>query len=384
MDGNFFAKKRPWSRYKDYLLENYLDPYLAKVSALKRPILIVDCFAGRGRIDDGESGSPLIIAEAISRWRLKGNQIKGHFIEADERNFKMLQSAIQDHSAYCTISHGSFQDWIPTIAKFAQSHTVFLYVDPYSVRGLDFDGMKSVHEHIRKSSSSVEMLLNFNVAIFMRWALAALKRQAEINDEEIELLADNANENVERKTLNQIAGGDYWVRIAEDDAMPFEDKIKTFMSEYSKRLLESFKYVCRFAVKEKYRHHIPKYLMVFATRHPDGVLLMNDNMCKARRNFVTSQLPKNVLFDLTPDEEIVDSAHLDAAIAEVFQTNTEPLNREELRLSLFRQGFFARLTNSEINHHVGEMLKSRRLYSATGKSRINDSVDLGLTPFKQP
>jgi three-Cys-motif partner protein len=69
MDSSFFNAKRPWSRYKDFLLQSYLEPYIPKVAKLRKPILIVDCFAGRGSFDDGEPGSPLIIAKAIQTWR---------------------------------------------------------------------------------------------------------------------------------------------------------------------------------------------------------------------------------------------------------------------------------------------------------------------------
>jgi len=43
--------------------------------------------------------------------------------------------------------------------------------------------MKEVYDQIRKSSASVELLLNLNVATFMRWGLAALKRKEELPSE---------------------------------------------------------------------------------------------------------------------------------------------------------------------------------------------------------
>src|ERR1700683_3193361 len=79
---DFFEAKRPWSKYKDFILGYYLDPYIPKVATLKKPILIVDCFAGCGRFGDGEPGSPLIIAPIIKKWRDKGISVSGEFIEA--------------------------------------------------------------------------------------------------------------------------------------------------------------------------------------------------------------------------------------------------------------------------------------------------------------
>ena len=307
MDSSFFHAKRPWSRYKDFLLSSYLDPYIPKVARLNRPIVIVDCFAGRGTFGDGELGSPLIIADAIRRWREKNIRITGQFIEADPDNFEALQEALTGHGDYCTASLGSFDQTLPVIEQRARQNTVFLYVDPYSVKGLQFDRMKSVYDHIRQSSSSVEILMNFNVAIFMRWALAALKRLSESPDaSDMETMADDPNESVERQVLTEIAGGDYWIDIASNNELDFVGKLQAFLAEYTKLMLSSFQFVCSFWVKEKYHHQVPKYVLIFATRHPDGVLLMNDFMCKARREFIAEHVPKNTLFDLTPEEEIVD------------------------------------------------------------------------------
>lgn len=50
---DFFGKKKDWSRYKDFILSYYLEPYIPKVNKLNRPILVVDCFAGRGEFGDG-------------------------------------------------------------------------------------------------------------------------------------------------------------------------------------------------------------------------------------------------------------------------------------------------------------------------------------------
>lgn len=59
----FFKRKRPWSKYKDLILDYYLGPYLAKIARLGKPIAVVDCFAGPGKFNDNQRGSPLIIAD---------------------------------------------------------------------------------------------------------------------------------------------------------------------------------------------------------------------------------------------------------------------------------------------------------------------------------
>lgn len=62
---DFFHQKKSWSQIKDSLLSAYLTPYLAKMAHRRNPTLIADCFAGKGRFDDGAPGSPVLICEAV-------------------------------------------------------------------------------------------------------------------------------------------------------------------------------------------------------------------------------------------------------------------------------------------------------------------------------
>lgn len=71
-EDSFFRSRRPWSKIKDTVLENYMPPYLRKVSQLRRPILLIDCFAGPGKFEDNKDGSPLIMCKAIeehAKWK---------------------------------------------------------------------------------------------------------------------------------------------------------------------------------------------------------------------------------------------------------------------------------------------------------------------------
>ncbi len=383
MDSTFFNAKRPWSRYKDFLLQSYLEPYIPKVNRLGKPILIVDCFAGRGQFDDGSPGSPLIIADAVRRWRDQNMQVTARCTEADPENFAVLQETLTSHQNYVHATCGTFEETLPALEQDAKQNTVFLYVDPYTVKGLRFDRMKRVFDQVRASSSSVEVLMNFNVAIFMRWALAAVRRWEDLPEkEEFESMADDPDERVERDELSGIAGGDYWIQIAEDASVSFNEKLKRFLDEYVQRMLGSFTYVTRFAIKEKYHHNVPKYVLIFATRHRDGVRLMNDFMCKARRSFVAEQFEevnRSALFDLTPAEETVEPEELSSAVMEIVDEKS-PITRPEVQLTLFMRGFFARITEAEINGCINELLKAKRLQSSTGKVRINDEATLIVGP----
>ncbi|MDZ4820218.1 MAG: three-Cys-motif partner protein TcmP [Planctomycetota bacterium] len=381
MGADFFQLKRDWSRYKDLILEYYLKPYIAKVAKLGKPILIVDCFAGCGQFGDGKPGSPIIIAKAIQKWRATGTAISAEFIEADRHNYELLQSNLEPFGNVGQIRNGRFEDVVQELATRAQSETLFLYIDPYTVKGLDFAKMQAVYDQIRKSGASVEVLMNFNVATFMRWALAAQKRHFGEGEDfgDADYQADDPNERVEIATLNSIAGGDYWQEIAQN-GLTFAQQLRQFATCYAQQLGRSFAFVCSYPVKSAYKHKVPKYLLIYATRSSHGLELMNDAMCNARQEFLGEQFPANTLFDLTPDHELSDFDELKTALVNTLRVNG-PLKRKALRMKSL-ESFFCQFSKSQLNQNVKELLKARRLFSSTGKIVINDDVLLSAIPFQ--
>ena len=381
MSEDFFQKKRPWSKYKDQILGYYLEPYIPKVARLNKPIWIVDCFAGKGKFADGEPGSPLIISGLIERWRSRGTDIQGLFIEDNLENYRALEHNLATRNDYSTCKHASFEESLNDLVGLAKLNTVFLYLDPYTVKGLVFENLKSVYDQIHKSGASVEVLMNFNVATFMRWALAALKRHELPNaSDEMDFLADDPNETVEISVLNGIAGGNYWQDIANDSELPFGKKLDKFTQHYIAKMSSSFGHLCNYPVKSKYSHQAPKYQLVYGTRHPDGLELMNDSMCKARLDFLGTEFNNGTLFDLIPADEIVDTSELKEELLKAAE-EAKQFTRRELRLKVLPK-YFCRFKISDINKAVTELLKEQKLHSSTGKSRINDTVHLSTLPSK--
>ena len=62
---NFFNEKKEWFEVKDELLGCYFKPYFTKIIHARYPIFYVDCFAGKGKLDDGKDGPSLIALEII-------------------------------------------------------------------------------------------------------------------------------------------------------------------------------------------------------------------------------------------------------------------------------------------------------------------------------
>jgi three-Cys-motif partner protein len=280
---SFFENKRAWSRIKDEVLKTYLAPYLAKVSKTKRPIIVADCFAGKGRFDNGEPGSPLIIAEAIS-FQLSDSTspaIKGVFIE--KKYFGNLMANIPD-SPWLYPLEGDYEERMEFFVKQYEprDQNLFLYVDPYGIKSVLFSHFEKIQ---KKGFRTVELLLNLNSFGFLREACRLLKCPVlEAEQEHPDVYEEDVNT---PERLDEIAGGDYWRKIIDkyySNQIKMAEAEGLFIAEYCERLRKIFRHVVNIPVKAKLSN-IPKYRIIFGTDHDDGLLLMVDNMNKRWASF---------------------------------------------------------------------------------------------------
>lgn len=294
---NFFKDKKPWSIVKDRVLVYYLKPYTSKVLRTGRPIIICDCFAGKGKFDDGEIGSPLLIAEHIKSHLLKqpdtDNKIRGVFIE--KKYHDELNSNLSGY-ANVIVYPGSYEDNLKNILSFDTNNNLFLYVDPYGIKSLDLSAFSQIKS---RKFYSVEMLLNFNSAGFLREGCRLLKYEDAFADEDLTDYEVDDDANTKEK-MDSIAGGDYWQAIlgfyyrGQIDIYAAEEQ---FFSEYSKRVNQLFKYTVNIPIKIK-STHLPKYRLIFGSDHEDGLILMADNMNKKWNEIVKNQRGgQQVLFE---------------------------------------------------------------------------------------
>jgi three-Cys-motif partner protein len=278
---SFFKEKRAWSKIKDEVLKAYLVPYLAKVSRTRRPIIVADCFAGKGCFDNGEPGSPLIIAEAIAHQLTDPSTqaIKGVFIE--KKYYKDLQANIP-HAPWCIPLEGNYAERMDYFVNNypSRDQNLFLYVDPYGIKSILFSYFEMIR--MKKDFHSVELLLNLNTFGFLREACRLLNCPVS----EKEAPADYERDINSPERLDDIAGGTYWREIVyrynAHQKMPIAEE--ELINNYCERLRTVFRYVVNIPIKAKL-NHIPKYRIVFGTDHEDALLLMVDNMNKRWTKF---------------------------------------------------------------------------------------------------
>jgi len=320
---DFFVEKKAWSVVKDELLGCYFKPYVSKILHTYKPLVYVDCFAGKGKFDDGNQGSPLIALDVISQCQasttVTGTSIEATFIDL---NYAAdLQENLKDYP-WVKIVSGKYEDNIRSILKNKSGCNVFLYIDPYGIKALQctlFD------DFARGKFNSIELLINMNSFGFIREACHAMGTtfdDKEIFDDLVEYeptKMDASDKSI--KELNEIAGGDYWQPIIasyKKHEINGYDAESQFAEQYCMRLMQSYTYVLNMPLRIK-RNQRPKYRLIYATNHRDGCLLMVDNICSRWQALQEIQSGGQLqLWDENYDNQVVDDDDIEKKTIEHF------------------------------------------------------------------
>lgn len=359
----FFVKKRRWSKYKDLILDYYLGPYLAKIARLQKPIAVIDCFAGPGIFEDGEIGSPIIIGRKLAQAQARGAEVIGFFIEKDAELYQRLCTNVSKLDVPTQIRHGDFREHIDEIENLARTHSTFVYLDPIGATHLSFDDLAVVYEKL-KHGQSVETLINFPSAGFTRLAQGLSGRLGD------SVLYDMDHSETAR--CNRIAGGEYWQTIILAAGLSERQRIDAIADGFSDQLGRWFSWVLKYPIREKYEDEKPKYHLVFGSRHPDAVDLMNRAMVTARREFVGSRFVEGMLFPNQPKEEVIDEIEIQSAVLETSEV-MGPTSWKLLRIHT-TQRCPCLYTDSEIDRSIKAAIKNGFLISDAAGTKIEQDA----------
>lgn len=370
-DRSFFEEKRPWSRRKDQVLGFYLTPYIPKIVQLKRPILIVDGFAGPGAFGDGEPGSPLIILKALREAKCAiPSGSRALFVEANDQSAHELRERVASES-YAEVRHSTFEDVVPELMERCPNCSTLLYLDPFTVKGLAWASLQSVFELVRRHRS-VEVLLNFNVLSAVRWACAAIGR----TDTLAEMADSEPGQPLESPSamsagLTRALGGDWWQEMTER-GISGEELCRSFTQRFCGELQQVFKEVCWHEVRESWSHKIPKYVLVFASRNRDALELMNDAMAGSREIEAEQAVDpaQGSLFETRPKRLVSTESEL---LEDVLECARIRQTRDDLIRAVMRR-HFCMFKKAQIRGVIEQCLKNGSIVSATGKSTVNKDV----------
>lgn len=366
-EASFFKGKRPWSNIKDQILGQYMPAYLAKVATLGKPIILIDAFAGPGRFDDGAAGSPLIMCQAAEK-RVPGKYLAifvNHTRVHHDELSRVLSQFI-DQKKVIPI-HGSAEALLAQVRQVLGEHTVFLYLDPFGLKGCEFSVIEPFFR--RKREYSTEVVINLSVPTMFR--LAARKAVAAGRSQEPRIVAFH-------RRLTGVLGGDYWKDILWDDSTTSELKAEKVMKVYREKILgdetpRAFSGSC--PVRERTGSGI-KYYVTFYSRHRDAMLLMNNAMCAAYHKRMHEAATDGTLFQNTSWKDGRAGRDLKDIVLTAVR-DAPRRSRLELWVEIVQKEFM-RFTDSEYRQAVRDLVKDKmlRFEDVRGTGRLNDAVRL--------
>lgn len=93
---HFIEGKRQRGHVKHAILDNYLKAWFPINLNTKKSPVYVDGFAGPGKHDNGDDGSPLLILKMLKNHNVKGTgTVDLVFIEKDKKLFEKLERNLQ-------------------------------------------------------------------------------------------------------------------------------------------------------------------------------------------------------------------------------------------------------------------------------------------------
>src|ERR1022692_1624237 len=274
IESSFFDGKRPWSRIKDRVLGAYLPPYLRKLQRLPQPIVVVDCFAGRGKFSDGTPGSPLIICQEITAHA--PNRATAYFVNKRPAHHEALSRTIKGFTdaGIATTILGRSQTFLADLTRQLTNQSLFVYLDPFGIKGCTFNATKQLLQ--RDTTTSTELLMTMSMPILHR--LAARRRTAQ----------DSPIINRFHALLDDVLGDVPWRDIMHDPNLTSAQKEEHVIAAYCNQLRQYTRYACSCPVRNRDDERV-KYYIVFASRHVHALCLMNDIMLNAYQDHTFAQ-----------------------------------------------------------------------------------------------
>lgn len=369
IDNSFFREKRPWSRIKDRVLGTYLPPYLRKVARLGSRIVIIDCFAGAGKFSDGREGSPLIICQQIAQHA--PNNAVAYFVNKGPRHHAALERTL-DSFTKAGFAHpvlGNSEGFLHEIRRHMTDETVFVYLDPFGLKGCGFDAIRPLLE--RGAKSSTEVLINLNMPALHR--LAAIRSVSRGN-------ADSEIIRGFHSTLDGVLGSSDWRDVMWNDRIAPADKEEQIVNAYKQRLARFLRYVCNCPVREADETRV-KYHIVFASRHVDALLLMNDIMLDAYNEHTFDAALQDMPLFAGGQLDWKQSRHREREALKGVICQTVEGQPGRTRSEVWQQvvlGHFMQFRESEFKQVVAELVGHGSLQCPTPRrgNRLNDQCVL--------
>lgn len=174
-DGFNESTKAKLDIYKAYIVRylNVLKMAFSRYGNGKNTVYIADLFAGPGKDENGNPGSPSILLDYISQTYLQGLNLNICFNEANAENADKLERFVKNHKAYkqpginIDVQRKKYEDLLPLIKKKHQNisyYKRFFFLDPFGYKEIHLADIRDVLD-----DGNTELLLFLPVSFIYRF-----------------------------------------------------------------------------------------------------------------------------------------------------------------------------------------------------------------------
>lgn len=276
---DFFRERRAAAVFKHGILKRYPVVFASKAGSRvpDRRVIFVDGYAGRGEYNDGSPGSPLLLAQGAASIKEFRN-VKGIFVERDSSNFENLERVLAErggHGMSYSLYKGDLDAHIPTILRDAQGSALLAFLDPF---GTALDSIHLQAILTRPGTPPTEILLHFSVSAVSRLGPVVRKLRMEQREP-----SDDESKKIAR--LNRFLGSDWWQPYfaeLQNKDLGVATKVAVRVADvYRERIRQSTGFQSVSIQVRMKPDHLPKYILVLFTRHPEGIWQFADALGKA-------------------------------------------------------------------------------------------------------
>jgi three-Cys-motif partner protein len=170
----FFEQRSPQAVLKHGVLTRYAYYFAGRAGrATHGRVAFIDGYAGEGRYQDGNPGSPLLLASEANRAGMLGRDVKLAFVEQDDARRGRLRQSLDEHGIVPDqVVGGSLEDVIDDLLNRYAGRAVLLFVDPFGL-AVDRSTLEGI---IRRSprTQPIDVLYHFSLLAVARMGRAGV------------------------------------------------------------------------------------------------------------------------------------------------------------------------------------------------------------------
>ncbi|MEV3938681.1 three-Cys-motif partner protein TcmP [Glycomyces sp. NPDC049804] len=256
---HFFGMRKPPAELKHGILRSYPPVLAGKTGKGGTDVVFLDGYAGPGVYEDGEPGSPLLLAKTAAG--MSSRRIEGIFVERSPKYFRQLEATLRPYAD--SMPHRTFQadigQVVDEILGLSRGKVLFAFLDPFGP-AIRMDQIATILNRNGTSSRAwppTELLLHFSASSVWRDA-----RKAVVQSDQDAL-----------GRYDSFLGGTWWQDILADAHQESAGLAALEIGEQYAQML-SDRTGCMaipMPVYSSLTARYPKYVLVLFTRHEEGI-----------------------------------------------------------------------------------------------------------------